>query len=236
MRVMLLLAAFMLLTACSSTPPRVDHGKRYVRYFSTTEMAYSLYPPAGSWVYIAGKYKNENTSDITFLTKINSYVSVEVTFALLELSHKFNDAKTIERNKFFFKNAKFMENTTPDMVKTVSIGSQGGQCAKNSEPDRRHYGPSRDPAKSGKWAGGGNTRHSYQTHCPFHMNGQHFRLWMDKTIIVADAAEAAGYSVDIHALNDEIDRRFESVWQSILFNPKLSQAPLPESDMMDTPE
>lgn len=227
MRVILLVAIAMMLTACSSTLPKVDHGKRYIRYFSPTgEVAYSLYPPVGSWVYIAGKYNGADTGLIAFLAQINPYASVDVTFRMYQLRLEFNDANSIESNKYFFITRKFNEIAVPDSVKTVSIGSQGHQCVKNLKSSERHYGPSRDPVKSGKWAGAGNTHYSYQTHCPFHMNGRHFTFWMDKSIIVADAAEAAGYSVDVSALNDEIDRRFESVWESILFNPSLSQAPL----------
>lgn len=44
------------LAACSSSRPKVDPQKRYVRYFAPTkEMAYSLYPPDGPWlVYMGG--------------------------------------------------------------------------------------------------------------------------------------------------------------------------------------
>lgn len=235
MKALLSLVMTFILTACSSTLPKVDHGKRYMRYFSPTEeVAYSLYPPVGSWGYLASKYKGENTGSLAFLTQVNPYVSIEVTFMLQEFRLEFNDAASMESNIYFFKNRKLNEVAGPDRVRTISVGSQGYQCVKNMGSSHRHYGPSRDPAQSGKWAGGGNSRYSYQTHCPFHMNEQHFRLWMDKTIIVADAAEAAGFSVDISAINDEIDRRFEPVWQSIWFNPKLSQAPFPEPDLVGT--
>lgn len=233
MKIMLFAAITMLLTACSSTLPKIDHGKRYVRYFSPTkEVAYSLYPPIGSWTYIAGRY--ENTDDIAFLSKVNPHVGIDVTFRMYQLRLEFNDAESMERHKHFFKHHTFSDNVNTERARTVPVGTQGHHCVKNLKSGERHYGPSRDPAISGKWAGAGSTHYSYQTHCPFHMNGQHFKLWMDKTIIVADAAEAAGFSVDISAINDEIDRRFEPVWQSIWFNPKLSQAPLPEPDLVGT--
>lgn len=234
MRTLFLTAVAILLISCSSTLPKVDHEKRYVRYFSPTEeMAYSVYPPIGSWDYIAGKYKNENTGDIAFVAKVNPYVSVNVALRMYELRLEFNDAESMERNKYFFNNHMFSNKLDLERVKTVSVGTQGHRCVKNLRSGERHYGPSRNPAVSGKWAGAGTTHYSYQTHCPFHMDGQHYEFWMDKTIMVADAAEAAGYAVDIAALNDEIDRRFEPVWQSIWFNPRLSQAPFPESETVD---
>jgi hypothetical protein len=52
-------------------------------------------------------------------------------------------------------------------------------------------------------------------------------LVLDKTFIFADAITMDGQDIDVNAINAEIDRQFEPVWKSILFNPALSQAALP---------
>lgn len=222
-----------LLAACSSTFPKVDPGKRYVRYFHPTEeMAYSLQAPAGPWVYSAGKYSHRGgTNMIAFLANAGPYVGIEVAFRMRELLPKFDDnARAIVRNQYFFKNGRFSKDSRAD--DTIVVGTQGIRCAKSRSADIRHYGPSRDPAISGKWAGGGNTRYSYHTSCPFHRDGRHFTLWVDMSYTVMDAAEPAGVTVDVPALHEKIDRLFERTWQSILFNPALSQTPLP----VDPPE
>lgn len=216
-----------LLVACSSTFPKVDPSKRYVRYFDDTkDMAYSLFAPEGPWVYIAGKYKRDNTSKITFLSNAGPYVGIEVSFRMSELFLKFNDDGLIEQNKFFFKHGTRSNNDSID--EAFAVGSQGFYCAKGPIFSRQHYGPSRDPAISGKWAGGGNTKYNRQIQCPFHRDGRHFLIVVDMTYTVLDAAEPAGVSVDIQALHARTERQFERVWQSLHFNPALSQAPLPD--------
>lgn len=222
----LLAVAAVGLCACSSSHPKIDPDRRHVRYFYPTEMvAYTVNPPIGSWTYFEPKY--EGTNRIFFQKKYETVVKVEVSFDLSELFVKFNDADAIEANKHFFRTGKFSEDATQDTVVTIAIGPQGVLCAKNMSARQQHYGPSTDPNISGKWAGQGNARFSYQIICPFHMDGRHFWFVMDKSYVVADAATTNGHEVDLKAINSEIDRQFEPVWKSIVFNRALSQTVLP---------
>jgi hypothetical protein len=215
------------LAACSSQFPLVKPGKIHQRYFPNTEkvLVYSIAPPSGPWRYIEPKY--HATGNIAFIGRVGPYVSADVGFKLIELLIKFDDGDVIEQNKVFFRTGKFIGMDAKPPATLITIGSQGIRCIKNSSPWQQHFGPSRDPEVSGKWAGQGSTRISYQIWCPFHMNGRHFELVMDKSFIVADAITMEGQDIDVKAINAEIDRQFEPVWKSIVFNPALSQAALP---------
>lgn len=221
-----LILTTVMLASCSASLPVVKQGKVHLRYFPYTKMvAYSVSPPVGPWRYVEPKY--DAVGDISFIGQVNSYVFVDAKFQLNELLVKFNDGDAIEANKHFFKTGKFSEFVSKDPAVTITVGSQGVRCVNNGLAWQQHYGPSTDPKISGKWAGKGNTRFNYQVICPFHMEGRHFWLVMEKSYVVPDAATTNGHEVDIKAINDEIDRQFEPVWKSIVFNPALSQTVLP---------
>lgn len=225
---LILFAASLSMAACSSSLPEVKPGKIHKRYFPYTNniFAYSLTPPIGPWRYIEPKY--EAIGDISFIGQAGPHVFVDVSFGMSELLVKFNDADVIEANKKFFKTGKLSDTPTKDPVVTITVGAQGVRCVNSGFAWQQHFGPDRDPKISGKWAGQGNTRISYQIMCPFHMDGRHYWFVMDKSYVVPDALTADGQEVDVKAMNDEVDRQFENVWKSIVFNPALSQAPLPQ--------
>lgn len=223
---LLIILAMIGLAACSSSPKKINPDSRHVRYFHpTNSVAYSISPPVGSWSFFEPKY--EGTNRIFFHKSDMRMVRVEVSFDISELLVKFNDADAIEASKNFYRTGKFREVVSKNPPTLITIGKQGVRCADNGSVWQQHYGPSRDPNVSGKWAGQGNTRFTYQVICPLHMDGRHFWFVMDKSYVVPDAVTVDGYEVDIKAINDEIDRQFEPVWKSILFNPALSQTPLP---------
>lgn len=222
----LIFAIALSISACSSSRPKTDPNRHHVRYFYPTKMvAYKVSPPIGSWTYYEPKYEGTN---LLFFQKNEGYpVFVDVSFGLSELLVKFNDTDAINANNIFFRTGKFSETSEKNTADTIKVGSQGVRCVKNGSGSQQHFGPSRDTKISGKWAGQGNTRFSYQIMCPFHMDGRHFWFVMDKAIVVADKATIDGHKVDVKAINDEIDRQFESVWENIVFSPALSQALLP---------
>lgn len=223
----ILLPLSLFLAACSSQFPLVKPGKIHQRYFPNSKkmLVYSIAPPSGPWRYIEPKY--EATGDIAFIGQVGPYVSADIGFKLIELLIKFNDVDEIEQNKVFFKTGRFIGMDAKPPATLIMVGSQGIRCINNNSSSQQHYGPSRDPEVSGKWAGQGSTRISYQIWCPFHMNGRYFKLVMDKSFVIADAITMDGQDIDIKAIHAEIDRQFEPVWKSILFNPALSQAALP---------
>lgn len=216
----------LLLAACSSSPKKIDPSKRYVRYFHPTkEVAYTLSPPVGNWIYHEPKY--ERTGFIVFRGSLSPYAGIEVSFDIDDLVESKSNAPFIDAHKYFFRTKRYKINAYPE-VETVFLGGQGHKCIMSKRAVGQHEGPDKDPAISGQWAGKGHTRYVYQTTCPFHIGERYIDLIMQKTYRVFDTAEANSVKVDLHEIDDEIERRLKPVWDSLIVSDKLSQAPMPE--------
>lgn len=217
---LMLVAGF--LQGCSllySDYSKVDPKKRIVRYIDDSgknEMAYSVKGPNGDWMYRAPKYEARDA--VFFYRSGNIGLAADVSFRIDK-----DIGLAAEMSQYFFLHGKFSEKSRQE---AVTVGTQGIRCIKNDGGHKIRFGPSRDPSVSGKWAGQGVTHYVSQAFCPFHFKGEIYTLVMSKNFFMKDV-DADGVDVDqaVRELNKNVDESFESFWDSILFNPEISQAP-----------